>query len=508
MPGTHLNDLERGLSKTWASNNMPRSSLLSIRINGEKAIRGLNDVEIEFKYPVTVICGRNGSGKTTILGLASLAYNGDGTYQPTNTKRKYYTFGDFFYEGPGDESCIGVHIEWRIKDERMLQLTKQSSKWMHYERRPKRAIQYIGTNRILSATERKVLRAHFKPDQRVSTRVELNDVYRGYLNDILSNEYDNAIELSHFEYTLRSCTVGGVSYSSFNMGAGEDVIIELLSTIQNLPDGALCVIEEIELGIHPEALKKLALVLQQIAKKRKIQFVISSHSSDFIDALPREARVFLNRRGTVCNVISSPSTRYAMGKMTNERFPELSIICEDEMASCILRRALPNEVRRRVELLPLGSKDELVKLYLVCSKINSNFKGLIVWDGDVNSTSGIVAKAEAEIVPYAFLHSSATPEENIIRDILGQGVSCLANRLNMDSEEELRLLLNQCLIQSDKHNFAYELANVTNMQPREILDCCISVAVECTSDKYVALIAIIKGLLDGENIDSYNHNRS
>ena len=49
MPGTHLNDLERGLSKTWASNNMPKSSLLSIHINGEKAIRGLNDVEIEFK---------------------------------------------------------------------------------------------------------------------------------------------------------------------------------------------------------------------------------------------------------------------------------------------------------------------------------------------------------------------------------------------------------------------------------------------------------------------------
>ncbi len=63
MLGTHLNDLERGLSKRWASNGMPKGSLLSILIKGEKAIRGLNDVEIVFKYPVTVICGRNGSGK-------------------------------------------------------------------------------------------------------------------------------------------------------------------------------------------------------------------------------------------------------------------------------------------------------------------------------------------------------------------------------------------------------------------------------------------------------------
>ena len=58
------------------------------------------------------------------------------------------------------------------------------------------------------------------------------------------------------------------------MGAGEDAIIELLSYIQKMPKGSLCIIEEIELGIHPEALAALAEVIQEIAEKKEIHIQV------------------------------------------------------------------------------------------------------------------------------------------------------------------------------------------------------------------------------------------
>ena len=54
----------------WFTKDESKATLLSIEmLIGE--IRGLKDVKIEFKYPITAIAGRNGSGKTTILALWS-----------------------------------------------------------------------------------------------------------------------------------------------------------------------------------------------------------------------------------------------------------------------------------------------------------------------------------------------------------------------------------------------------------------------------------------------------
>ena len=70
MPGRHLSSRERALAKFWreppASFEQPL--LKGITLQGPPSLRGIRDIHVPFGYPITAICGKNGAGKSTILG--------------------------------------------------------------------------------------------------------------------------------------------------------------------------------------------------------------------------------------------------------------------------------------------------------------------------------------------------------------------------------------------------------------------------------------------------------
>jgi len=73
----------------WFPRDNAKATLLSIRLT-EGQIRGLNKFDMEFKYPISVIAGKNGSGKSTILDLAACAYHtgSAGGYRAEHKGRK------------------------------------------------------------------------------------------------------------------------------------------------------------------------------------------------------------------------------------------------------------------------------------------------------------------------------------------------------------------------------------------------------------------------------------
>ena len=83
MPGVRLNDTERNLLKWWQnSQSFPYPTLRRISINGDPGLRGIQELRIDFNYPLTVVCGKNGCGKTTALALAALALAALGFHSP------------------------------------------------------------------------------------------------------------------------------------------------------------------------------------------------------------------------------------------------------------------------------------------------------------------------------------------------------------------------------------------------------------------------------------------
>ena len=153
--------------------------------------------------------------------------------------------------------------------------------------------------------------------------------------------------------------------------------------LQECLNGSLIVIEEIELGFHPAALIRLAKHLQEITLKKKLQVIVSTHSSHFIDNVPREARVLVQRAGKEHTVIAQPTTRFALGHMAEQAVPELHVYCEDNFAALLIEQALPSNLRERTHIVPVGPKTEIAKQAAFHYRAGFEHHMLLIWDGEV-----------------------------------------------------------------------------------------------------------------------------
>jgi energy-coupling factor transporter ATP-binding protein EcfA2 len=237
MPGTRLNDTERHLLDWWQSGTTTKyPTLRNISVSGDLGIRGIKSLDLDFAYPLTVICGKNGCGKTTVLALAALGFHSPSGHKPINALRHprlgedftYYTFQDFFFKGPSDPDITGTELSWTFNGANKVTIKKRTEKWMHYERRPQRPVHYLGIKRNVPAIEQNVLRLHFKSDLSGIVTKSLNADSLRYLSDIMGRTYDETSVLTSSSYSLRKCRIGESTFSSFNSGSGEDVLIDFL----------------------------------------------------------------------------------------------------------------------------------------------------------------------------------------------------------------------------------------------------------------------------------------
>lgn len=88
------------------------------------------------------------------------------------------------------------------------------------------------------------------------------------------------------------------------MGAGENAIFSLLIEIFSAGKNSLIVVDEIELGLHEEAQKRLIYELKKICAKLHCQIICSTHSAKIIDALPPEGRFFIESGDKACVLLT------------------------------------------------------------------------------------------------------------------------------------------------------------------------------------------------------------
>lgn len=125
------------------------------------------------------------------------------------------------------------------------------------------------------------------------------------------------------------------------------MLIELFLAGRN----TLLVIDEIELGLHEGAQKRLISELKHLCIELHCQVICSTHSSAILEQLPPpEGRYYLEAYNRKSNVIPYISPQYAMGKLSGGQIKELTIYDEDGVGESVLRGWLSSEVLRRIKL--------------------------------------------------------------------------------------------------------------------------------------------------------------
>ena len=516
MPGIHLNNVEKKLMGAWDSNSFGSSSLLkSIEIdaNGGTGLRGIKALQIDFDYPVTFFTGQNGSGKSTVLALAALAYHGvpghiasfeKNLTEDTDGNFTYFTFRDFFHRGPGDQVVKGIKLTWKYTNHADVSLQKNSDKWMRYERRPKRAVEYLGISRAVPAFELSYLKSKFSADMLGIKNAQLDGLTTQIVERILERRYPRVETIKRDKFEIRRTSETG--YTSFNMGAGEDSLIALLAQISKLPHGSLVVLDEIETALHPAAQRKLVAALLQLSWERKLQIIGSTHSHHIIDGLPRQARKLILREQDSHRIVASPTTRLALSEISGQARKELLIICEDSFAASLLTTALQASLRKRIDIQPCGSKTELARYARSHLRFAPKARCLIIWDGDVPCAEAedYLKKAKSQIsdpnsdidarLSWTCLPGPHSPERWALDISVSSPLVDLAREFGLDSNAQTLELLNRCGT-DEVHDIPYELGQATGLNPADAAQALVRCAVSAAKLELQKLVDLIQGKL-------------
>ena len=418
--------------------------LSEIRLDG---IRGIEELKINFDYPVSVIAGINASGKSTVLFAAACAYD------VPHAKRAYMPsslFPDYRPKTSGAKqdgrSDIRIEYEYETPDTHLSMRWSRGRSWNKSffgrkgAKQPKRKLYLRTLSNLSNPSEvRNVLQMSRLP--RAPDEQALNAVQIDFAQQMLPFRYNEVVHLSSGNKTLLFATQeGGAAYSEFHMAAGERSILRLSREIAQLKD-ALVLIDEVEAGLHPRVQQLLMLQLQQLSLRNDLQIIVTSHSPVVLDSVPVNARIFLDRDEHGKVVVRPPYRDVIQDALYGRLDNILKLLCEDEAAEGILNGVIDYLARDqglRREQINIG-RDTGAQEFPAHAAAFQRF-GLLdnfvfVLDGDQRDgrvKDDIRARAGDWQGSVLFLPGNDAPEV-WVWECLSQGGDNLAEALRVDS---------------------------------------------------------------------------
>lgn len=419
-----------------AGNNINQTLLNKMLV---KKFRNMTNVEIEFGKRITVISGKNGTAKSTILGLIAQVFSFDTNFA-TGEKLEFKTlngqsfksnFKDHFklspnFDQPGN-MLVGYHVYDAYLDENIdtleLRLTATSG-------RDHRAV--VRNNiktQFSSNTSRNVthpviylsLKRLYPISERDDSETDIEyltinaDDFIEECNNIIGKQTGKRITSTKGSL-INSSVVHGDNYDNRAVSSGEDnvgQIVQALFSFKKLSEdysdyhGGILLIDELDAGLFPYSQERLIDVLQHYAKKYNIQVIASTHSPIIIEKIFNKSQnnsskefksIFLSQAHGNLSVKSD----YSWGQIYADLFktttkkvdenlylPVVNVYAEDGEAFAFLSRLITNrKVRKTVKFVKevsIGCKNYE---NLISQRIPEfTNKSIIVLDGDVTKSN-------------------------------------------------------------------------------------------------------------------------
>jgi predicted ATPase len=220
----------------------------------------------------------------------------------------------------------------------------------------------------------------------------LNSLELKWISFILGKNYLSGEFLEHsffrnFGYSVIFKT-DYAKYSEAFAGSGEVAIVRLVLKILEAPLYSLILLDEPEVSLHPGAQSRLLIFLLEQIKIKKHQVVITSHSPSLVNGLPKEAiKVFYqnpsNGKFLVKENLTPKEAFYHIEFPIDEK---LNIIVEDILAKEIIEGVLGEIGNHSKNLFNVkfnpGGASVIKKEFITVYCRDNSSKNYIFFDGD------------------------------------------------------------------------------------------------------------------------------
>lgn len=360
----------------------PRNIITHLYI---ESLKGLQHLDISFGRGLTSIMGVNGAGKSTILhALACM-------FEPFHNGENHQF--NFFFTPTPDASWQGSSLSLTYLDENTQtevcrKYAKSSDRWTpRYSSRPKRDVFYIGIDSGLPAIEK---------ERQTSFIDYLTDVDGDRLSSRVVTAASKILRKDYRQLTTHKSkrkeffgvrTTSDITYSSLTMGAGEQRLIKILTTVYHASPYSLILIDELDLLLHVDAQRQLIEVLAQQATQKHLQIIFTTHSltiGQLTDLVEVRYLYHTCEKTVVFDRITS-DIMYDLCRITEQ---SLSIYVEDDLTEAIVAWITKSlKLARCSKITNIGSASNAFTLaagWVIDGVALDN--RLVILDGDVYRT--------------------------------------------------------------------------------------------------------------------------
>lgn len=364
----------------------------TVRIDIPK-LKSINELMRLYFTPnrVTAILGANCAGKSTILHALASAY------QPKKSGENH-KFSEFFRPNPdatwNGSSCRIYSKYPRGNRDFILKaenFTKEDRWYPRHNRKSHRDVYYVGIYTTLPLLEYirflKNRNSNNGTTFNYKKTEQIDKIHKNILKNaayILNRPYEKIFKISAPNLDdFFGVTHKGSDYSQLSMGAGEQRLLRILSTLEYATKDSLILIDEIDLLLHDDALDRLIKVVVQTAndKDRKLQVIFTTHR-DIVLKKKYDINVkYLMSVDGKTKVLEKP-TPELIESITGECPKLINIYVEDkfseEIASKVTREL---GIFRKVNFVHYGPARNAFVM-AGASVINKKDNTLFVLDGD------------------------------------------------------------------------------------------------------------------------------